>query len=386
MKKVVFFLAFIAMGVATVSAQTENNEPGRNTTFVKNGFWDNWFIGAGASGNVYFGDDDADAKFLDRITVAPTIQFGKWFNPYFGARVRASGLTNLHTFNNNASTMTRNKFVSTDVTLMWNMTNYFMNYNRSRVYNFIPFAGAGWTYTYDYKNLGGLSSPHHVHSATIDVGIINRFNLISDKLALDIEFSGKLLKDEVDRRSHTKHSYDVLGSASASLVYTLGNKGFEVAELRDQSEIDALNNTINNQRAQIASLTNRPAVKSEPEVVVKEVVKVVEKSQEPVNNVVLFPLNGTKIQSHQEVNIYNVAKYLKDNASAKVRVIGYTDKATGTPAINEKLSRQRAQNVADLITGKYGISPERVKVEWEGMANPPFSTTEWNRAVIMYIE
>jgi len=170
-------------------------------------------------------------------------------------------------------------------------------------------------------------------------------------------------------------------------VFNVGQKAtFQEAILRDQSEIDELNNKINSQRAEIAQLSQRPVEVTEPTVVVKEVVKEVKVNEEPVNNVVLFNLNQTRVEKHQEVNVYNVAKYLRENPEKKVRVIGYTDKQTGTAAINEKLSRQRAQNVADIITGKYGIDKSRVMVEWEGMTNPPFSVMEWNRAVILYIE
>ena len=81
-----------------------------------------------------------------------------------------------------------------------------------------------------------------------------------------------------------------------------------------------------------------------------------------------------------------MAKYLKENSDKKVKIIGYADRETGTVAINERLSRQRAQNVADVMTGKYGISRDRVAVEWKGQTNPPFNVKEWNRAVILYVE
>lgn len=140
------------------------------------------------------------------------------------------------------------------------------------------------------------------------------------------------------------------------------------------------------QREDITRLTQRPVERTEPTVVVKEVIREVQVSEEPVNNVVLFGINKVKVESHQEVNVYNVAKYLRENTDKKVRIIGYTDKETGTVAINEKLSRERAQNVADIMTGKYGINQGRVIVEWEGQTNPPFDVMEWNRAVILYIE
>lgn len=389
MKKLsLLFLSLFMVGVA-VAQENEgvSTHAGRSTTFVQNGFWDNWFIGAGAGANIYFGDKDVDATFFRRLTVTPNFQFGKWFSPYAGARIKLSGGTNIHTFNENAMRMARTRYVSAEANFMWNMTDYLMNYNAKRVYNFIPYVGAGWAYGWDYKNMpDGVNPPHHTNSVTFDAGIIHRFRF-SERAALDIEMSGKLLKDEFDLRSGGKRGYDLLATVSASLVFNIGSKGtFSEAVLRDQNEIDEMNRKINSQRAEIERLAQRPVAVPEPTVVVKEVVKEVQVSEQPVNNVVLFNINQTKVQPHQEVNVYNVAKYLRENPDKKVRVIGYTDKATGTAAINERLSRERAQNVAALITGKYGIDSSRVMTEWEGMMNPPFDVTEWNRAVIMYME
>lgn len=380
-------LVFIAGAIYAQEKEGYSTTPGRSATFVQNGFWDNWFIGAGAGANIYFGDKDADAKFFKRLTVTPNLQFGKWINPYAGARLKLSGGTNIHTFNQDASLMGRQRYFSAEVNFMWNVTDYLLNYNAERVYSFIPYVGMGWNYTWDYKNMpDNFDVPHHVNSATVDAGIINRFRF-SERIALDIEMSGKLLKDATDLRTGGKRGYDVLGTVSASLIFNVGSKAtFSEAVLRDQREIDELNNRINAQRMQIERLEQRPAVveRTEPTVVVKEVIK--EVNQEPVNNVVLFSISKTKVESHQEVNVYNVAKYLRENHDSKVRIVGYTDKATGTAAINERLSRERAQNVADLIIGKYGIDKSRVNIQWEGQTNPPFDVVEWNRAVILYIE
>lgn len=390
MKKSILLFVFILSAATIAFAQEKDGTSvgaGRNTTFIDNGFWDNWFIGAGAGSNIYFGDKDVDASFWRRMTVTPNFQFGKWFSPYSGARVKLSGGTNIHTFNNEASLMTRNRYVSAELNYMFNMTDYLMKYNANRVYSFIPYIGAGWAYGWDYKDLPEYASnSHHVNSVTFDAGIINRFRF-SQRVSLDIELSGKLLKDNFDQRTGGKRGYDLLGTASASLVFNIGKKAvFTEAVLRDQNEIDNMNNTINIQRADIARLAQRPVEKAEPTVVIKEVVREVKINEEPVNNVVLFAINKVKVESNQEVNVYNVAKYLKENPGKKVRVIGYTDKETGTAVINEKLSRQRAQNVADIMTGRYGIDQSRVIVEWEGQANPPFDVKEWNRAVILYIE
>lgn len=398
MKKVSFlFLSVLA--AVSISAQEviegSSTEPGRKATFVDNGFWDNWFIGAGAGANVYFDDYGVKADGLgDRITVMPNVQFGKWINPWLGLRVKATGFLDLKTFNNDVNkdgkvTGSKQKYVGAEANLMWNMTDYLLPYKANRVYKFIPYAGLGYARGWDYRDYRGTyNGTDTQNSLTFDVGIINRFRL-ANNINLDIELSGKALKDRFDNRSGGKRGYDAMATASASLIFDIGSKAtnFSEAVLRDQYEIDNLNRKINEQRAEIDALQRRPApvAPSEPEVIVKEV-KVYDKSCEPVNNVVLFPISGTKVQSHQEVNIYNVVKYLRENPESKVRVVGYTDKATGTAAINERLSRERAQAVTNVMINKYNISKDRIIVNWEGQTNPPFDVVEWNRAVILYIE
>ena len=389
MKKVILSFAIILFS-ASLSGQSGDGystRAGSNTTFVDNGFWDNWFIGLGAGGNIYFGNEDDKASFEDRLTVTPIFQVGKWLTPTSGVRLKLAGGTNLYTFSDQAELKTQNKYVSAGLDYMINVTDYLLHYNANRVYNFIPYFGVGWAYGWDYSNLpvNDVVNYHDAHSASIDAGIINRFRF-SKRVALDLEFSGKLLKDEFDQQTRGEYDYDILGTASANLIFSIGKTvTFAEAQPRSQSEIDALNKMINQQRTEIAHLSELSKQK-EPEVIVKEVVKEVLVNEEPVNNVVLFAINKVKVEPHQEVNIYNVAKYLKENKGKKVKVIGYADSQTGTTAVNENLSRQRAQNVADIITNKYGIDSKRVIVEWKGDMKSPFDVTEWNRAVILYIE
>ena len=92
MKKVSLLLCLALAGIsATAQESGVSAEAGRKATFARNGFWDNWFVGAGAGASVYFGPSDQHADFLDRMTVNPSVFVGKWFNPYLGARFRGQG-------------------------------------------------------------------------------------------------------------------------------------------------------------------------------------------------------------------------------------------------------------------------------------------------------
>ncbi len=377
------------LGVMQISYAQEkegySTEPAHSATFLKNGFWDNWFIGAGAGANIYFGDNNKDADFFNRFTVTPEFQVGKWISPYLGTRIKAAGLTNLHTFNDNASIMSRNRYASFQANLMWSITDYFMKYSSDRVYRLIPYVGFGWAFGWDYANQPEYAMGHtRDNSMTLNAGIINNFKL-SNRVTLSIEFAATALKSGFNQVK-TSGNYDILGTVSAGLIFNLGKTAtFSEAELRNPLEIEALNNTINELHQQNQLLAQRPV--SCPECPPSEIIteKIVE-TNPLINNVVLFKINQTKVDPYQGVNIYNIAQYLKDNPQLKVKVVGYTDKKTGTATINEKLSAERAQNVARILIDEYNISRDRVIVEWVGDREPPFDKPEWNRAVILYVE
>lgn len=375
MKKVSLLLILVFAAV-TAFAQ-ESAEAGRKTTFVKNGFWDNWFIGAGAGANIYLGGGDQHAGFFNRFTVNPNFQFGKWVSPIWGGRVKVSG-GRVHTFANNAKDMYSFSSINPEVDLMFNATNYLLKYNENRVYSFIPYVGIGFGYAWDHDMPGGKK-----RAATINGGIINNFKF-SKRVSLDIELSGALLKDEYDNEGGGEWSYEGMAAASASLIFKLGKTDFQEAVLMDQALIDGLNDQINRLRQENAKLAQRPEKCDKcPEVTTRtvEVVKNI-----GVNGIVIFRIGSANIDKNQETSIFNTAKYLQDNPNAKVKVVGYADKRTGTPSINDRLSEKRAKNVANALINKYNISSNRVTVEWKGDTVQPYTENAWNRVAIMISE
>lgn len=382
MKKVSLLLVLV-FATLTISAQESgfSTQAGYKTTFADNGFWDNWFFGIGAGGNLFLGDNNSDADFLNRITVAPTIQIGKWYNPFIGGRLKFQG-GSLHNFAPNAASMLHNKYVAGEFDFMWNLSNYWGKYSETRFYSFIPYVGLGFAYGWDYKNQG-VKIASKSRSFTLNGGIINKFRF-SNRVSLDIDLSAMLLKEAFNQDGDK--SYDGLVAASASLVFKIGKRNdFSEALLMDQGLIDDLNNQINKLRQDNARLAAQ-----EPKVVEKVVEKVVTKEVAAkgnfVSNVVFFRIGSAHIDKNQEVSIFNTAKYLQDNSSAKVKVVGFADKKTGTASINMKLSEKRAKNVANALINKYNISSDRVQVEWKGDTEQPYAENAWNRVAIFYAE
>ena len=97
--------------------------------------------------------------------------------------------------------------------------------------------------------------------------------------------------------------------------------------------------------------------------------------------VLLLASCGNKTTQDKVNHKVENAKESVDHAMDKA-----ADKKTGTATINEKLSAERAQNVARILIDEYNISRDRVIVEWVGDREPPFDKPEWNRAVILYVE
>lgn len=379
-----FILALVTLGGF---AQQTSDQPGRKVTFVRNGFWDNWFVGVGAGANtVLFGDSQKKAAFHDWWTVAPTIQVGKWYNPYIGFRLKANGGSQHDFFYNgtpgkSSMSMLHYKYFGTEADLMWNVSNYFWKYNEDRFYSFIPYVGVGFGIGWDYK-LHGNDVGSKQRQFTINGGIINKFNL-SKRVALDLDLSAALLKEGTNQAGIDAYggynTYDGLVGASLSLVFKVGKFGFKEAELKDQALIDDLNSQINKLRAENDELSKRPT--SCPPCPPCPPAQPAQKTTY-VPNVVFFRLNSATIDKNQEISIYNTAEYLKNNPDAKVKVVAYADKKTGTAAYNEKISEKRAKNVAKVLTGKYNIDSSRVDVEWKGASEQPYSVNNWNRVAI----
>ncbi len=379
MKKVSLLLILAFTAIAAFAQESGvSAEAGRKATFTRNGFCDNWFVGAGAGATMYFGPEDQHAGFFNRMTVNPELFVGKWFNPYLGVRGAAQG-GRIHTFvGENAEKMYSQTLFNAHVDFMFNVTNYFLKYKEDRFYNFIPTVGAGYAHRFDdkfkYRGMNGI---------TFNASLLNTFR-ITNRLDAFAEVGGMLIESRFDRGANGDSHWNGIMTGSVGLILNIGKNDFSEAYLMDQGLIDDLNDQINKLRQENAKLALRPESCPQcPETTTKtvEVIKTIGS-----NNMVIFRLGSANIDTNQEANIYATAKALQENPNAKVKVIGYADKKTGSASINERLSEKRAKNVANQLINKYNINSSRVTIEWKGDSTQPFSENSWNRVAIMIQE
>lgn len=101
-----------------------------------------------------------------------------------------------------------------------------------------------------------------------------------------------------------------------------------------------------------------------------------------------FSTNRADIQPNFRPILDRFASTLNDNPAASVTIIGHTD-ATGSDAVNEPLSLERAARTRDYLATR-GIAPSRVMVEGRGSHEPIASNNDStgrarNRRVEIYV-
>jgi outer membrane protein OmpA-like peptidoglycan-associated protein len=102
---------------------------------------------------------------------------------------------------------------------------------------------------------------------------------------------------------------------------------------------------------------------------------------------VSFIIDKYNITAIQKNNVAEVAKYLEEHPDVNIVVTGYADVQTAYPAYNLKLSERRAKSVFNCLVKEFGVSPDRLRIDFKGDTIQPYKMkNEWNRVVIFMTE
>lgn len=371
MKKIIFVAAAALFSLSTFAQEKA----------LKNyGFGDNWFIQGQAGGSYTFSEGHRELDFFDRVSPHIAFSLGKHFSPAAGARLQLSGWDSKNfRFGSNKDTY-KVSYMQVNVDGLLNFVNLFTEYQGPKPFNLYGIAGIGYQHVFG-KAENGVGTQN---SIVPRAGLQADFRL-TDDLSVNLEAIGNLMPDQFNGNVGGR-KYDATANVMLGLTYRFNKSGFELVETADPRLIASLNDQINQQRSQISDkdreldrLREELAKKAAQPQVVKEVKR---ETEVILNAVVVFKIGSAKLQDNQEINIYNAAKFLQENPDVHITVTGYADRATGTPAINQRLSEQRAQAVFDILTGKYGIAASRITTEASGDREQPFQIDAWNRVVI----
>ncbi len=362
-------LAFASVSVASMA---QDAVPTEKYSVSTNSFWSNWFIQANAVGTSFWGSQEnttiKPSKLLKgyRTNLGFSVAVGKWFTPGLGLRTKFTGIwgRSVITYNDimgkSAKEWNASKYWVLNEQVLFNLSNMLCGYNESRVWNFIPYVGAGV----------GRNMTYNTYSMDLNAGILNTFRL-SRKVAINLDINYGLFDPRFDgvnvHWANKKNSFknmDRTISVEVGLTYNLGkatwNKTPDVEAIKalSQGQIDALNAQLADANAENARLNNLiknhkcPQAGGTDTKIVKEVVSA------PVS--VFFNLGKAKIASQKDLqNVQAIADAAKAN-NAKIVVTGYADSKTGSANINQSLSQKRAEAVADALVN---MGVDRANIE-----------------------
>lgn len=379
------FLIALAFATVSVAGNAQDTDATLKYSVATNSFWSNWFIQLGGQYDVFYSGQEHGLNMGQSLAKGfrgnfeASAAIGKWFTPGLGLRVKASGIwgRTVGTFNepgiyipngkltNSGSMISGSKgfnFWTGQGQVLFNLSNMFLGYNPNRVWNFIPFAGAG---------LARNCTANH-YAMGVGVGILNQFNL-SQRVALNVEagwnrwesdFDG--ISNNIDEGHRGWDSHDNVLYAEVGLTINVGKVGWnkvpDVDAIRAgyESRINDLNNIIRDRDAEIDSLK-----KIKPETIrITETNAPAERFvATPIS--VFFNIDRTEIAELKDlVNVRALAEYAKETDS-NLLVTGYADSATGTPKRNQWLSEKRADRVAGELV-KMGINENKIRKEAKG--------------------
>lgn len=353
---------------------------------ITNPFWSNWFFSIGGGAEATFGDNDSAGSFGKRISPTLNVSVGKWFTPGLGLRLQYSGLqARGFTYDAGADYVKgtqlkdgyykqRFDYMNLHGDVMFNLNALFGGYNQHRVYEIIPYVGAGFTHNY--------SKPHR-EALSVNAGIINKFR-ISNAIDINLELSAMGVEDKFDGEVGGDHGYDGVVSATVGLTYRFPARGFRrpMPQLISQIELAAMQDKLAAMGAQNARLKNALIqAQNQPVAEVTET-EVIVPDPDIAPRTVFFTIGSAELSPREIMNLSYLAEQMKQFPNATYTVNGYADSATGTPAFNKELSLKRAQAVKDALVKNYGIAADRLNIEAGGGVDK-FGQPILNRVVLV---
>ena len=402
MKRLDLFLGAAALLAVSLTASPavmaqENGNRDENGKVVRgpyetNRFGDNWFIGAGGGINMFW-NEGLDA---DNLKIAPSIDFnfGKWFTPAVGMRLGYQGInsqvwsdtpTLLGPARDADSQMYLEKFGYMYVhgDFLWNMSDALGGYKQTRFWNFVPYLHAGYFRTYGLDNVEFSDN-----EIAAGAGLLHNLRLV-ERLDLIVDMRATV----VNARVRGASGVAVLPTVTMGLAVDLGWPAFvrtstvlgefeaisvdQIAALEATAfALEIANESLQEDNAMLNASNGKlnKEVKNLKSKLSESAFSATEFFDEMGPAVVFFNIGKAvlddKEMAHMDFIANNILTKVDQDTKIHITVAGTADGTTGTLKRNQYLSKARGEYVMNLLTQKYGISPDRIVLHPEVISKP----------------
>ena len=391
MKRLKFLFGAAALSAVALTASPalnaqENGNRDMDGKIVRgpyetNRFGDNWFIGVGGGINIFLNEG-----YDIRISPSIDANFGKWFTPSVGMRVGYQGFTSGAWSNEPGilgSTLDTDKnqylqkfgYMYIHGDFLWNISNAFSGYKETRFWNFVPYIHSGF-----FRSYGLDGADFYDNEFAMGLGLLHNLRL-SNRLDLIIDMRATV----VDGRVINNEGYSILPTVTAGLAVDLGWPNFirtttivaalEIANAEKTAilegaiaALEVANASLESQNAQLTK-SNKKLNKQISQLQNELKTDPAEFFEGMTPAAVYFEIGKTTLSDKEMHHLDFLAKNLIAKADAKtnilITVMGSADSNTGTMRWNQHLSEARGKYVFDILTTKYGISPDRLTIKSE---------------------
>ena len=374
MKKIV---ASLVLCMAVIAANAQKAVEG-------NKFTDNWSVGFNAGGTTPL----THSAFFKNMRAVMGVGLDKQVTPVLGLGFEA--MTSINT------TPSRTAFDNTNLSVLGtlNLSNLFGGYaGAPRLFEVETVAGIGWLHY-------AVNGESDLNSMSSKLGLNFNFNLGEEK-AWTLAFKPALVYDmSADGTDNVcfnanRAAWEFTAGLKYHFSCSNGKHYFTIVKPYNQSEIDALNDQINNMRREAddnaAALKNANQKAADLEKALndcknqapKVITETVTNNKKTLESVVTFRQGGTSVESSQTPNVERIATYLKNHKNATVSIKGYAS-PEGNADVNARIAKQRAESVKNMLINRYKIAANRITAEGQGVGNM-FEEPDWNRVSICTI-
>ena len=335
-------------------------------------FVPHWYVKA-QGGAAY---DVGEAKFSQLLSPAIQLSMGYRFNELVGVRGSLSGLWARNRYAYPEAKYSWN-FLQPTVDAELNLTTLLLGSDPERATSVYAFAGGGVAYSFNNDDAEAANRRYGIDyqklwtdgrwNPMVRAGLGVDYQ-VTDQIAIGSEINASMMPDHFNSKRGRKDNRDWRFNLLVGIKFNIGPT---------HGRLEPVYQVI--RRPQ-------PVVLHDTVVIVHTDTQFVDVPVEQISfNVnIQFAINRSVIRPTQEPKLRRLLQYLYDHPKAFVRLSGYADRDTGTPAINMRLSRERTESVSAYLQNA-GIAEWRIRRFAKGDRVQPFDIPEDNRVCICFV-